>query len=599
MLSIQTLLDLREYETKLIAELRAKNTGLLKEANAIYWMAEQVSKLRMDFYTKLIGGGVAGLKIAFAGSSSYEKYVTDGTYEAVPTAVKTSNGVDLADIGTKGRGLLSYAKVIAARTGMPVQYLMVGRGGTTTINDWLPATSSNRRDLVNGIKAMGGVDLVNWACDFNDLFQNIVVDGPTTLANIRSFIAAVRAETGLPNLKFTVGVAQRYDGGNPVAPDAKWSAVRAAEMSVAGDPGVFFGTHWFDFPQLDDRIHMTDASYTPHAIRLAENSLAALGLGGAVVERGPKIASAYALYSTQTAVVLTHSGGNDFGPTTGITGFEVSFNGGASWVAATASRIDANTVRLTHPDSAGAAPMVQAYQGRAPNVAVVLKDNSPRQLPLNPSINPVQAPTGSTATAPVTPPSAGAKTLKVAFSNTSATPPADWNAFRSDGSQTANINTGRSISILDTAGAASGWAITARTGYNGGADANGQTTANDDGVYPNSVMKAYIYNGTPANGDNGGVATPTTTMVLTVPAADRGKPISIDLFASRSAADRPTTYTAGGVSQTLDAGMNTSKIVTFSGLVSDANGEIIFTFAPAAGYTYGYLGALVVRVPAN
>lgn len=626
-----------------------------------------------------VAAAVNALKIAFAGSSTYEKYSTDGSGTTVSNATRSTDGVTFSPMGTQGSALLAYAGIVANRTGLATQYLMRGRGGTTVANDWLPAGSGDRANLVNAIKAMGGVDVLNWACGFNDAFQNILVSEAQHLANLRQLFALIRSETGLPNLKITVGISQLYTGTDTtVAPDAKWTALRSAEMTVAQDANNYFSAQWYDLPQ-GDGIHMTGPAFLVHAARIAENGLAALGLGGAVAETGPRITAAAAIYNTKTRVTITHNRGTDFTPTTGLSGFLVSFDNGSTYLTPSAAvRVDATHVDLTHAASGGVAPIVYDFLGKAANVSAVLKDNSPRNLPLNPSYTAgVAAPSGTTTvdpgaatpapaftTQPSVSPSSGTagtttytatpgtvsngsvasrawqlngttistgltaapaaagtltyqetatgaggttlsavqtatvvaasgganKTAKVAFSK--ALPaPTGFNAFNDSGSIVQNSNAGLTKTLADTTGAATGWTLTT-TVFNSGNDTQGTTTGANTGVYPDAAMVGYWYNGNTANGDNGGVTTTSTTLSLT--GLNPAKRYTFKVFGGRAASDRKVTYTAGGTTQTIDAGNNTTITATFATLTPDANGLLTLQFMPAAGYGFGYINVLEI-----
>lgn len=553
----------------------------------------QVARLRVPF------AAPPTLRIAFAGSSTYQGYGNDGSAATVPTATRSTDGVTFSAMGTTGAGLLTFAKIIADRTNLPARYLMRGRGGTTVLNDWLPAGSGDRKALVDGIKAMGGCDLLEWACGFNDALQNIVTDEATHLANLRQLFALIRQETGLPSLKIAVGVAQLYTGTGTAGPDAAWTALRSAEMKAGQDPNCFFSTHWFDLPQGGDGIHLTGAAVLTHAARVAENALAALGLGGAVLETGPRITAAEAVYTTKTRVTLAHSTGTDFTPATGITGLQVSFDNGQTMVSPTAiARATATAIELTHAASGGAAPTVYAYAGKAPNVSGVVRDNSLRALPLNPTyVGGVKAPAGTTVVDPATPAPAptptpaASRTAKVAFSKSNPAP-SGFNAFPDSGLMTANANAGLSKALTDTTGAATGWTLTTATAFNNGNDTQGTVTGSNTGVYPDAAMVGYWYNGGSVNGDNGGQATTSTTLNLT--GLNPARRYAFKVFGSRSAADRKTVYTAGGTSQTVDAGQNTTLTASFTNLVPDANGLLTLAFAPASGYSFGYLNVLEI-----
>jgi hypothetical protein len=105
-------------------------------------------------------------------------------------------------------------------------------------------------------------------------------------------------------------------------------------------------------------------------------------------------------------------------------------------------------------------------------------------------------------------------------------------------------------------------------------------------------MVGYWYNGNTANGDNGGVATPSTT--LTLSGLNTAKRYTFKVFGARSASDRKVTYTAGGTSQTIDAGQNTTLTASFTGLAPDSSGNLTLTFAPASSYSFGYINVLEI-----
>lgn len=337
------------------------------------------------------------IKIALAISSTYVKYGTEGEGETVVNAARSINGVNFSPMGTAGAGLLALAKIISERTGRASKYTTVAQGGSP-LNAWLAINSDMRRRLVRAINAQGGVDVLLTTGFFNDAYQGIIVDEKSHLSNIRRLFALIRHETGLSNLKIGVGISQLYTGTATVGSDSQFTMARSAEMRAARDANCFQAAQWFDLPQADF-IHMSLASYPVHAARIAENVLAALGLAGAAYEAGPCIISATAIYDTKTRVKIAHSTGTDFAPTRAISGIVVSFDDGATFDPATAvTRVDSTTFDLTHRASGGSTPTVYAYIGKAPSTAAVLRDNSPRALPLNPTLSVgVKATSGSSS----------------------------------------------------------------------------------------------------------------------------------------------------------------------------------------------------------
>ena len=88
--------------------------------------------------------------------------------------------------------------------------------------------------------------------------------------------------------------------------------------------------------------------------------------------------------TTTTTVPVVHSMGTDFAPASGITGFEVSGDGGATWQAPSAAvKADANTITLTHSSISDKCRMIRYLQGPYADVSACVKDNSALNVPLN------------------------------------------------------------------------------------------------------------------------------------------------------------------------------------------------------------------------
>ncbi len=88
--------------------------------------------------------------------------------------------------------------------------------------------------------------------------------------------------------------------------------------------------------------------------------------------------------ATTTRITMVHSAGTDFTPTTGITGFEVSGDGGATWVTPSAAvRFDATHIDLTHSSFNTALRIIRYQWDSEPDISACVKDNSAIQSPLN------------------------------------------------------------------------------------------------------------------------------------------------------------------------------------------------------------------------
>lgn len=193
-----------------------------------------------------------------------------------------------------------------------------------------------------------------------------------------------------------------------------------------------------------------------------------------------------------------------------------------------------------------------------------------------------------------------ARTAKVAFGRATTNIPTSFNNFLAGTSQAQNNNLGIFLDLNDTNATATGWRITVATPFNAGNDTNGINTSGNTGPYDNSISIRNWYNGQAAAGDNGGVSNPTTTLNIT--GLNPAKTYGLKVAGFRGATDRKVTFTVGGVSQTIDAADTTTpngatlpnNTTMFTGITPDSAGKLTFVFAPASGYTLGYLSVMEI-----
>lgn len=376
---------------------------------------------------------------AFGGSSTMDKRNIEGTATTVDSATRSTSGYTYAAAGTTGLGLLTFAKIISDRTGLTSKHFTKAQSGTSLDTDWL-TSATLRNALTTGVRVTPGpADLLIFNAGFNTWYQGRFVNEATHLDRLNQFAAAVRSETTFANQKIGIFLTQPYTGGaGATGTDAELTALRSAEMTWAQGTNNYLIGSLLDKAQVDG-IHMTNAAIPLFEAQIAENFMAIAGVGGAVLEQGPRAVSAVAVYTTKTRVTLQHSTGADFTPTTGITGFTVSFDNGVTLLPATGIRIDATTVELTHAASGGVAPRVFAYAGMAPNITGYLRDTSPRAWPMRPTFSAgILAPAGTNTVDPATP-VPGARVLNDTFTAADGT---NLTARPADTGQTWSVSTG-------------------------------------------------------------------------------------------------------------------------------------------------------------
>lgn len=333
------------------------------------------------------------LLLATAGSSTLERYFSDYTgYTDNPRVTVSTDGSTFSQLGGTGAGAHALGDLLVTGLNRDVLFLKSAVRGTT-LAQWEAAGSTYRAALVAGIAAMGGVDALLFQCGYNDATSSSTITVASHAAMLRSFVAKVRAETGLPNLKVLLGGSQRNLAGNNTNEGRQAGIIRRAEMVVADDANVYFACPTYDIPLAADNIHQTEAGYTGISAPRWAQSIISVVRGGAA-KRGPRVVSAAPVSSTQTDVTLEHRAGTDFTPATGITGWTISKDAGATWAEATGARTSATTVRLTHPDAGGAEQQLLYAAEGAPNVTAVLLDNTapePMPMEVTPTAIPIAA----------------------------------------------------------------------------------------------------------------------------------------------------------------------------------------------------------------
>jgi hypothetical protein len=209
-------------------------------------------------------------------------------------------------------------------------------------------------------------------------------------ATLHGQYAAAAGRTLAQQPMIVCGLGSNSTGSPTLAGNRGWSRIQDA-IRDSHDPSghVYYSHSSLDFAH-QDALHVNLAGYTA----AAERFLQTVGFvyGEESARAAWQITGAEAVDGTTTTVDVTHELGADFTPSSGITGFEVSDDGGASWATATAARTDANTITLTH-SALGLTRLVAYQRGLNPDVSDLVLDDSSLELPLAPAATGIQADT--------------------------------------------------------------------------------------------------------------------------------------------------------------------------------------------------------------
>ncbi|HSV26231.1 MAG TPA: hypothetical protein VLJ17_24805 [Xanthobacteraceae bacterium] len=250
-------------------------------------------------------------------------------------------------------------------------------------------SGSNWANVVNNLNAMnvnGDFELLF----FNQGENNAQSVPPNQFENewvgdLQLIQSQALSQTGRSSAQLPIIVSSLATLKSPNTPSGgPWWAETQQYIYDAGTqaPNITY-SHTDIFAALGaDGLHMTGADCDKVGQMFAQTA----GVIAGATSNYPHwyITSATLTDATHTTVGLTHSMGTDFTPTSGITGFEVSGDGGATWLTPSAAvRTNATTITLTHSSLQTSQRLVRYAYGTQPNVSSPIIDNSSIGVPLN------------------------------------------------------------------------------------------------------------------------------------------------------------------------------------------------------------------------
>lgn len=332
--------------------------AIMGQSNGWLWFARGDSTLTPNAKLRVIGSG------ADNGISS----TNAPKVWAVP-ATATMNGA----IAFGNRLVTSLGTIVGV-----IDVTWDGSGLTVSGNggQWVPTTTAGQpyaraKAFLNTITStIEGAVIVNGEADgAQSVTQANFYAGMTTL------ISAIRSDFGASIPVVTPLLGKRTDGA---ITDAQADTIRKAQVQKAGDTGVY-RVERTDLSRNADGIHLDPTGFTNLGIRSAQ--AAAFAAGAATFYRGPQLTAVVQKTATTYTGTITASGGTDFTPATGITGF-TAYDGASVAAISSVVRDSASGVLVTLAAAPSALPSFRYMSGTAPDVSAPLRDNSSLALPL-------------------------------------------------------------------------------------------------------------------------------------------------------------------------------------------------------------------------
>ena len=294
----------------------------------------------------------------------------------------------------------SFANSLAnAFPTIPIGIVPAAKGGTplhgTADTCWIrrdPANHANPSNLygnsIANARAVGGVELIIMHQGETDATNN--ASEAQYESDFDTLIARYRQDLYSTIPLFFCQLGRSFtDTVSKHRTDTTMQRIRNAQHDLDDPAGkVYLSALCIDLPVATNDDHYTKPGHDTIGGRLgnAVNFYYGVQTGNPPYYRGPEITSASFADSNRKIIDVTiaHRGGNDFTPSTGITGFQVT-NDGDTMTISSAVRQNASTIRLTLSKAITGSAAVRYLVGKHPNVAGAVHDNTPLHLPLEPT----------------------------------------------------------------------------------------------------------------------------------------------------------------------------------------------------------------------
>ncbi len=289
-----------------------------------------------------------------------------------------------------------------SQPGIPIGIVPAAKGSSplhgTDNMCWLyrdEANHSNSSNLYgNSIakaQTVGGVELIIMHQGETDATNSVSTE--QYIADLKTMLANYREDLYPSIPLFYCQLARSFTLiSDKHRTDTSMQEIRAAQL-LSDDPSnnLYLAASCIDVSvrqQLNDDHYYQDA-YDTIGARIG--NCIAYYYGKSDYYRGPYIASAQlSVDRTSIDVSISHRGGNDLAPDSGITGFDVLDSSGNLLTITSTVKIDSGKLRINLSTAAPEGQISLRYlYGKSPNITGAVHDNSSLQLPLEPTAAPL------------------------------------------------------------------------------------------------------------------------------------------------------------------------------------------------------------------
>ena len=299
-----------------------------------------------------------------------------------------------------GVSMIPYLLNSLAQTfpGVPIGIVPAARGSSpihgTENMCWLYRDEANHFNSANlygnsisKAKTVGGVELIIMHQGETDATNSISKE--QYMADLKSLVANYREDLYSSIPLFYCQLARSFTTiASKNRTDTNMQVIRAAQL-LSDDPdnSIYLAASCIDVSvrqQLNDDHYYQDA-YDTIGLRIGNGI--AYYFGKSDYYRGPYIASAKLSEDRASIdVTISHRGGSDITPDSGITGFDVLDSAGSVLTTTSIVKVDSEKLRINLSSAAPSGQVSIRYLfGKHPDISGAVHDNSSLQLPLEPT----------------------------------------------------------------------------------------------------------------------------------------------------------------------------------------------------------------------
>lgn len=238
-------------------------------------------------------------------------------------------------------------------------------------------------------KAAGGIELIIMHQGETDATNSVSTE--QYIADLKTFLAHYREDLYSKVPLFYCQLARSFTAiSEKKRTDTTMQAIRAAQL-LSDDPSnsLFLAASCIDVSVRPNDDHYFQDAYDAIGARIA-NAIA-YHYGKAKFYRGPYITSAKLSKDRKSIdVTVSHRGGSDLTPESGITGFDILDSTGAILPVTSAIKIEPTKLQINLNAAAPSGQVSLRYlYGKSPDITGAVRDNSLLKLPLEPTALPI------------------------------------------------------------------------------------------------------------------------------------------------------------------------------------------------------------------